>query len=130
MHKCKIQRRCVTLIEMMIVMFLIALITGIVAYNYQGSLDEGKVFKTTTAIDRLETILNLEISKNPQAADQIESNWEAVVRAAPLVKDPNNLIFDGWGQKYSVSLDRERGGVRVTSGKLEEYQRTHQTLIK
>jgi len=126
----KFQRRCVTLIEMMIVMFLIALITGIVAYNYQGSLDEGKAFKTRNGIEKLETILNLEISKNPQAANQIESNWQAFVRASPIVKDPNNLIYDGWGDLYNVSIDRESGGVKVSSKKLEEYQNTHNSMIK
>ncbi len=30
---------------MMIVMFLIALITGVIAYNYRGSLEEGKSLK-------------------------------------------------------------------------------------
>ena len=60
----KIKRRYITLIEIMIVMFLIALITGVVAYNYRGSLDEGKAFKTRAAIDKLETILNLKVSEN------------------------------------------------------------------
>ncbi len=43
-------KRCVTLIEMMIVMFLISLITGVIAYYYRGSLDEGKAFKTKAAL--------------------------------------------------------------------------------
>jgi general secretion pathway protein G len=120
MHKCV--KRCVTLIEMMIVMFLIALITGIVAYNYQGSLDEGKAFKTRTAIEKLETILNLELSKNP---NMNVDNWQTIVRTSPIVKDPNNLIYDGWGKEYQVDIDKERGGVKVTSENLNSYERSH-----
>ena len=57
----------------MIVMFLIALITGVIAYNYRGSLDEGKAFKTKAAIEKLETILNLRVSEDPGLQDSITS---------------------------------------------------------
>ena len=125
MYKCTIQRRFVTLIEMMIVMFLIAMIAGALAYNFQGSLDEGKAFKTKSGIEKLETILNLEISKHPGAASQIVSDWRSAVNASPIVKDPQSLIKDGWGDDYDVSLDPDRGGVVVSSRKYEEYLRTH-----
>jgi general secretion pathway protein G len=129
MHKSQIQRRYITLIEMMIVMFLIALITGVIAYNYRGSLDEGKAFKTQSAIEKVETILNLEVSKHPEAAGHIETEWRKYVQASPLVKDPAALIKDGWGDDFQVSLG-EDGGVHVSSSKLEEYQKTHNTLFK
>ncbi|HEV8052744.1 MAG TPA: hypothetical protein VGP47_09625 [Parachlamydiaceae bacterium] len=125
MYKCTIQRRFVTLIEMMIVMFLIAMIAGALAYNFQGSLDEGKAFKTKSGIEKLETILNLEISKHPQASSQIVSDWKAAVNASPIVKDPKSLILDGWGDEYQVTIDQDRGGVMVTSRKYDEYLRTH-----
>ena len=49
----------------MIVMFLIALITGVIAYNYRGTLEEGKAFKTKAAMEKIETILSLEIANHP-----------------------------------------------------------------
>lgn len=33
-------------------MFLIAMITGVIAYNYTGSLEEGKAFKTKAGIEK------------------------------------------------------------------------------
>ena len=128
MHLHSIQRRFVTLIEIMIVMFLIALITGVIAYNYRGSLDEGKAFKSKAGIEKLETILNLEASKNPQLASSIQSNWQEVVRRSPLVQDPNSLIRDGWGEEYQVTTD-DNGNIRVESRKFEEYRRAHQSLF-
>ena len=59
--KC-MKKRYITLVEMMIVMFLIAMITGVIAYNYTGSLEEGKAFKTKAGIQKIETILALESS--------------------------------------------------------------------
>lgn len=129
MYKSTIQRRFVTLIEMMIVMFLIALITGVIAYNYRGSLDEGKAFKTESAITKLETILNLEVSKQPDRASSIVSNWQEYVKASPIVHDPNALIRDGWGEIYEVNLDTNTGGVHVYSKKFEEYRNTHNSLF-
>lgn len=129
MHKISIKRRFVTLIEMMIVMFLIALITGVVAYNYRGSLDEGKAFKTKAGIEKLETILNLEVAKNPQLHEKISSEWQSIVVGSPLVHDPKSLIRDGWGDEYQVSLSSETDAITVHSKKFEEYRRTHQTLF-
>lgn len=116
----KVKKRFITLIEIMIVMFLIALITGVVAYNYRGSLDEGKKFKTQAGIERLETILNLHIAENPSDIQNM-SRWEDFVRESPLVKDPNSLIYDGWGVRYNVQMD-DQGNLVVTSQKLQEYQ--------
>lgn len=130
MYRCTIQRRFVTLIEMMIVMFLIALIAGALAINYGGSLDEGKAFKTKTGIDKLEAVLNLEISKYPQAANQIQSNWQEVARSSPMVKDANSLVKDGWGEDYQVSINPDTGSVHIYSKKYDEYQRTHNSSVR
>ena len=73
------KRRCITLIEIMIVMFLIALIAGVITYNYRGSLDEGKAFKTKAAIDKVETILNLSVADDPSLMDHISSEWVKVI---------------------------------------------------
>ncbi|MEI8124228.1 MAG: hypothetical protein WCG42_00555 [Parachlamydiaceae bacterium] len=128
MHKCTIQRRFITLIEIMIVMFLIALITGVIAYNYRGSLDEGKAFKTKTGIEKVETILNIEAAKNPELTNQIQSKWRELIITSPLVHDPKSLLKDGWGEEYQVSVN-ENGAIRVESRKFDEYKRTHQSLF-
>lgn len=123
-----IKKRYITLIEIMIVMFLIALITGVIAYNYRGSLDEGKAFKTKAAIEKLETILNLKISENPDIANNISSEWQNMVRSSPLVSNPDALIRDGWGGVYDVSVD-DNGVVKVRSQNYENYVQSHQSLF-
>lgn len=128
MYRSNIEKRFVTLIEMMIVMFLIALITGVIAYNYRGSLDEGKAFKTKTGIEKLETILNMEVANNPGSASSMSSEWQSYVLSSPLVHDAQALLTDGWGETYQVSVS-ETGGVVVSSRKYEEYIRTHRSLF-
>lgn len=112
-------KRHVTLIEMMIVMFLIAMIIGVVAYNYSGSLDEGKAFKTKASIEKIETILTLEVGDNSEALGDISNRWEDIIRANHLVKNAQELIKDGWGERFNVRYDNNR--IIVSSRKFQEY---------
>lgn len=113
----------ITLIEIMIVMFLIALITGVLAYNYRGSLEQGKVFKTKAAIERLESVLNLAISEDPDLTDSIEENWKEVVAKSPLIKNPKDYQLDGWGKEYRVERNSD-GNIEIFSEGLEEYEKS------
>lgn len=113
-----IVKRFVTLIEMMIVMFLIALIAGVIAYNYQGALEKGKVFATERGIEQIENILNISLAENPDL--DVENDWERIVREYPLTNNPDKLVRDGWGEPYDVRV--EDGRITVTSRRLEEQK--------
>lgn len=115
-----LRKRMITLIEIMIVMFLIALITGVLAYNYQGSLEEGKVFKTTTAMQKLETILNLAVAQDPSLQDRISEDWHRIVQNSPLVNNPKDLEYDGWGYMYRVEKNND-GKIEIISEGLNNY---------
>jgi type II secretory pathway pseudopilin PulG len=123
----RIKRRFLTLIEMMIVMFIIALITGVLAYRYTGSLDESRAFKTKVAIERLSTILNLRAADHPEFLDNVESQWQEAVRNSPLVSNPNDLIRDGWGSTFQVGV--EGNNIVVHSQRYDDYVNTHQTMF-
>lgn len=120
----KKKRRLITLIEIVIVMFLIAMITGVVAYNYTGTLEKGKAFKTEMGIERLTQILNLAVSENPRLVQHIGNDWQNIVRNSPLVNKPDDLIDDGWGIPYQVSVD-ENGNIKVYSEKYTSYKQTN-----
>ncbi len=121
----KKKRRFVTLIEMMIVMFLIALIIGVVGYNYQGSLEEGKVFKTKAGIEKLSTILTLRAAEDPAAMDNMSDRRKQYVIDSHLVPNPSSLFKDGWGSEYKVEVGQNGDGdsqIRITSAKFEAYK--------
>ena len=113
----QLKKRCITLIEMMIVMFLIAMITGVIAYNYTGSLEEGKAFKTKNGIEKIKTIVDLHMATN---ASEDLSNIKTVIQSSPLVKNSDELLKDGWGQPYRFETD-EKGDLVVISDKYNEY---------
>lgn len=122
------KKRRITLIEIMIVMFLIALIAGVITYNYRGSLDEGKAFKTKAAMDKIETILNLSVAEDPSLMDHISSEWVKIIQSSPLVKNPDDLIKDGWGTPFQVST--EGNIIHVHSPKFDDYRQNNATLFR
>ncbi|CUI15738.1 general secretion pathway protein G [Candidatus Protochlamydia naegleriophila] len=120
MKKFACKKRFITLVEMMIVMFLIAMITGVIAYNYTGSLEEGKAFKTKAGIEKIHTILDLHLATHPEEKDNIDSNWKDIVDRSQLVKNAKELVKDGWGVEYKVTKDNE-GEIEIVSDKYNAY---------
>ena len=118
----KRKKRALTLIEMIVVMLLIAMITGAVAYNYNESLNEGKAFKTKEGIARIETILALEMAENNKKLDEVIQDWQGAVKRSPLVGKNTELIKDGWGEEYIVSVKDDKEEISVKSHRLDEYQ--------
>lgn len=114
-------RKRMTLIEILIVMAIIAMIGGALAYNYRGSLDKGKAFKSKQGIEKIESILTLMIAEDPSVIHEVENNWVDVIRNSPLIGKPNELIKDGWGYEYEVIMD-SNGDIEVISPGLERYQ--------
>ncbi|CRX37414.1 type II secretion system protein [Estrella lausannensis] len=114
-------KRCITLVEMMVVIFIIGLIVSVIGFRYQGGLEKGKAFKTETSIDKVETILNLQVAEKPQLLDNIEKDWKEIIRKDSLVKDPEALIKDGWGDDLEVDLDDNKA-IRVKSKNLDAYK--------
>lgn len=122
MKKTFLKKRHITLVEMMIVMFLIAMITGVIAYNYTGSLDEGKAFKTKAGIEKIHTVLDLYLASHPEEIDQVDSSWKKIIASSQLVKNPQELIKDGWGIEYQVSRNHETHEIEIKSDKYNSYQ--------
>lgn len=116
-----LRKRFITLVEMMIVMFLIAMITGVIAYNYTGSLEEGKAFKTKNGMDKIHTILDLYVASHPEEREHLEAKWKEIVESSPLVKNGRELTKDGWGVDYDVSRDHN-GDLEIKSAKYQTYQ--------
>lgn len=112
-----IAKRYITLVEMMIVIFIIGVLTAVLGFSYQSSIEKTRVFKTERDIDKLETILNLMIAEDPSELEHVETSWQAMIVNDPLVKDPAALYKDGWGHEYRVTVENDT--VRVHSEGLD-----------
>lgn len=109
-----------TLMEIMIVVFLIGLIGSVIGYNMKGSLEKGKAFKTERAIEQVEDILNLQIAQGCEPEEVISSPSHFLRQAGH--SKPDLLLKDGWGREIQISWDSEKGEVFCSSEKWTEYQ--------
>jgi general secretion pathway protein G len=121
MKKAVFKKRFITLVEMMIVMFLIAMITGVIAYNYTGSLEEGKAFKTRNAMTKIQNVLSMHLATKPEDLENVETQWKGYIKLSPLVKSARDLEKDGWGGDYKVTTDTETGEIIIISDKYDNY---------
>lgn len=114
-----------TIIEIMIVIAIMAGLAGVVYYNMSGSLQRGKIETTRLAIRKLEDILLYEYETGRASKEQIENDTIKVLENCGLVKDPNTLMIDAWGDRFVIKvINRSRGracGVSVRSPSYDKY---------
>lgn len=123
----KIKKHPITLLEIMIVIFLISLIGGVIGYNMKGSLERGKAFKTQQAMSQLEDILQLEAAKGGRTNKQIADNAFTVLKESGLVKNPEEFLKDGWNEKFDIEGTSD--GFKIISKKYEEYNNKQKNSV-
>ena len=121
------KKRAITLIEIMIVILLIGIIGGALAFNMRGSMDQGKAFKTEQNILRVQDLLLLECAQSGVEPSALVGKWEEVVAQSALVRDPRELCKDGWNQKLKVEV--VNGEFKVSSAKFKTFKEKHQKKI-
>ncbi|MFI5334927.1 MAG: type II secretion system protein [Chlamydiales bacterium] len=124
----KRKKRPLTLMEIMIVIFLIGLIGSVIGYNMKGSIDEGRFFKSEQAASQVREILLLEIASGADASDVIEKPGHYVERSK-LTKNVNNIMKDGWGNLFTVTL-KNNGDIKVTTNAVENYRKKRKVNSK
>lgn len=113
-------KRTLTLLEIMIVIFLITLITGVIGYNMKGSLDKGKAFRTAQAQQQLHDMLLLALSDGVPMARILEEPG-VVLKNLGLAKDPDKLLKDGWGEPFVITAIG-KSDFRIKSQNLVNYE--------
>ncbi|MBS0623841.1 MAG: type II secretion system protein [Verrucomicrobia bacterium] len=109
----------------MIVILLIGLIGGALAFNMRGSLDQGKVFKTEQTQLRIHDILMLEYAKGDRSLAEIASNWQSVVRQSALIKQGSDALVDAWHKPFIIQVSEIDDDLLVKSTGLEAYHNKH-----
>lgn len=115
--KKRAKKRAVTLVEIMIVILLIGLIGGALAFNMRGSVDKGRSFKTEQNISRVYDALMLEYAKGEKSIDQIISNADSILSSSPMIKNPASVKKDAWGEELKIEPDG-KGDISVYSVKI------------
>ena len=114
------KKQALTLLEIMIVIFLIGLIGSVIGYNMKGSLEEGKVFKTKQAIEKIGDILRLEVAKGYSMEDVIAEPIR-FLKNSGLIKNPEDALKDGWGQRLEIASNQYGNDIIIKSKSLDNY---------
>lgn len=124
--KKKNKKRPVTLIEIMIVILLIGLIGGALAFNMRGSVDKGKLFKTEQNCLRVYDTLMMEYAKGELTLQQIVADKTKIMEASLLVKDGVKLLKDAWGKDLEIQIDKDNLVIFSQKARdLENAQKVH-----
>jgi general secretion pathway protein G len=98
----KIKRKSpLTIIEVMIVIFIISIVGGVMTHNMKGSLVKGRCFKTETASREAYDILSLELASGTPLEDILADPASVLIQSG-LVKNPKKLLQDGWGTNFEI----------------------------
>ena len=98
----RIQRKSpLTIIEIMIVIFIISIVGGVMSHNMKGSLVKGRAFKTETASREVYDILSLELASGATMAE-ILADPGKVLMDSGLVKSTKKLLKDGWNNDFAI----------------------------
>mgnify|MGYP001125490563 CR=1 FL=1 len=119
----KIRKKFMTLLEIMIVIFLIGIIGSVIGYNMKGSLTQGKIFKTKEAQNRIKDILMLEAAKGASLRSVAEKP-AYYLKKSNLVKNENELLKDGWGVPFEVKIVKNE--IEVISKNLAKYDQSYE----
>jgi len=115
-----LRKRSFTLLEIMIVIFLIGIIGSVIGYNMKGSLEKGKAFRTEQAMRQIEDSLSLMLAEGTTTPEEIESDLKKALEKSGLFKKAEEIAKDGWGTPFVVTLD-EDNTIKVFSKNYEKY---------
>ena len=115
------KKYAITLLEIIIVIFIIGIISSVVGYNLKDSLDQGKVFKTKQGMQKIYEIVQLEDSLVEEMLNgkTYSENIATILKRSGFVKNIKNLMKDGWGNEYIFELVNKE--LRMSSEKYKAH---------
>lgn len=122
-------KRSVTLIEIMIVILLIGMIGGALAFNMRGSMDKGRVFKSEQNASRVYDALMMEYARGEFTLDQIIEKKVDIVSKSPFIKEPAKILKDGWGEDLKIDKNGD-DDLAVFSEKARAWETAHATKLQ
>lgn len=109
-----IARRCLTLLEVMIVICIIGIIASVLGVNMKGSMDKGKEFKTKQGSKQVYDALMLAHYEG-YSLSQISKDPKKHLQHSGLFKNPKEALKDGWGNPLEIGLTESGDDLVVAS---------------
>ncbi|AHK63579.1 hypothetical protein BOKEGFJH_00702 [Chlamydia avium] len=118
MNKYK-RKQSITLIEMMVVISLIGIVGGALAFNMRGSIQKGKAFQSEQNCAKIYDILMMEYATGSLSLNEIVDRKESVLEGAAWCKEGRKLLKDAWGEDIIVQVNETGDDLIVFSPKAQ-----------
>lgn len=128
MKSIQVVKKTLTVLELMVVIFIIGIVISVVGVNMKGSMDEAKAFKSETGSRQIHEILTLEAAKDNGIMTQTinPAQLRTILQRAGFARDVEKLCKDGWGVPYMVTCEQEE--IKVTSQRYVDFLRSKKQL--
>lgn len=118
----KRKKRALTLLEIMIVIFLITLITGTIGYNMKGTLDKGRAFRTEQAKIQLHDLLLICLEEG-EKPEEVAKNPSLYLKKYNLAKNSEKIVQDGWGVDFTITYNQNKNDFSISSQPYNKYKK-------
>jgi len=118
----KRKKRAFTLLEIMIVIFLITLITGTIGYNMKGTLDRGRAFRTEQAKVQLHDLLLICLEEG-EKPEEVAKNPSLYLKKYNLAKNSEKIVQDGWGVDFTINYSQNKNDFNISSQAWNKYKK-------
>lgn len=113
-------KRSMTLIEIMVVITLIGIVGGALAFNMRGSIQKGKIFQTEQNCARVYDALMMEYATSGLSLQEIIDNKESILKSASWCQNGEKLLKDAWGEDLIVQLHKSGADIEVLSAHMSK----------
>ena len=112
------KKQNITLLEVMIVIFIVGIIGSVLGFNMKGSMESGRAFKTKEGARKIHEILQIEPLEGE--TDNLFEEVQKALKRSGLVSNVKDLMTDGWGVFYQ-DFRIEGGELRFSSKNYENF---------
>ncbi|MBM3184624.1 MAG: hypothetical protein FJZ64_04900 [Chlamydiae bacterium] len=116
------KKRALTLLEVIIVIFLITLITGAIGYNMKGALDRGRAFRTEQAKAELHDLLLICLEEGIKG-EELVKNPKTFLKQFNLAKNSDKIVQDGWGDDFTIRYNANKNDFAISSTSYDKYKK-------
>lgn len=113
-------RRPITLIEILVVITIIGIITGALAFNARGALDQGKAFASQEKKRQIEQVLQFAMDQEELSLQETIAQAPKIVKSSPLLQG-ESILKDAWG--YPFEFRAKEGTIVVDSEGLRKWRK-------
>ena len=105
----QIRKRAMTLLEIMVVIFIIGIISTVFGISLRGSTRKAKDLKTKKAAEKIVNALTTEMELNGLDPRKVAKNPSKYLKSSGMVGDVKGLLKDGDGNDFVVSYTDKLG---------------------